>query len=317
MMKQMVAIVSLMVLGAACSDNGLVEENETLEARLEVVLEEQSILNETASELQALLDVAESDLALLETSQSEVEEARLVSQDDLTKTESELVSAQSELASVSKQLDDVSLELAEFKVQFDPEIRKSLLVEVASEVERACVSAIDKFDTAIANLIIWSDNWLPVSSRTELIAAVEECSASERSKTAEQRESDRLSACISVEPDQIEKRPDAYTGTCVSMYAVIVQFDSATGPCAFHANVSNRQERRSYNYDLRAAFGYSDSESQSAFVTDCSALDEIDGDDIVQIWATGNGAYSYSTTNGSTNTIPSFKIEKVVLIRKE
>ena len=101
------------------------------------------------------------------------------------------------------------------------------------------------------------------------------------------------------------------------MYARIVQFDSATGPCSFHAELSRSRSTRWYDYDVRSTFGYLDHVLMSSLLQKCPELDNIDADDYIKVWATVLGSLTYETTTGGTNHVPSFRIEKVELVRKE
>ena len=188
-------------------------------------------------------------------------------------------------------------------------------VAVEEEIERACGAAVDRYRTAVSSLIRWRSAYSSVMSRDEMTAAVEDCAEPERSQAAERAEF--LDNCERISVDQIEKNPDGLKGECFVMYGRIVQFDSNTGPCSFHANIARNQSSRWYDYDVRSTFGYEDDEILSAFRQDCPELDRIDGDDFIKVWGTVLGSFSYDTSIGGSNTVPSFKIEKVELVRKD
>lgn len=185
---------------------------------------------------------------------------------------------------------------------------------VEEEIERACGAAIERYRTAVSSLIRWRTAYSSVMSRDEMTAAVEDCAGPERSQAAERAEF--LDNCERISVDQIEKNPDGLEGECFVLYAWIVQYDAVTGPCSFHANISRNRSTRWYDYDIRSTFGYADDVLWSSLETDCPELDNIDGDDYIKVWGTVLGSYTYETLGG-TNTVPSFRIEKVELVRKD
>lgn len=186
---------------------------------------------------------------------------------------------------------------------------------VEAEIERACGAAVERYRTSVSSLIRWRSAWSSVMSRDEMVAEVEDCAEPERSEAAERAEF--LDNCERISVDQVEKNPDGLEGQCFVMYGRIVQFDSNTGPCSFQANIARNNSSRWWDYDIRSNFGYEDSEIASSFVTTCPELDNIDGDDFIKVWGTVLGSYRYDTSLGGSNTVPSFKIEKVELVRKD
>jgi len=186
---------------------------------------------------------------------------------------------------------------------------------VEAEIERACGAAVERYRTSVSSLIRWRSAWSSVMSRDEMVAEVEDCAEPERSEAAERAEF--LDNCERISVDQVEKNPDGLSGQCFVLYAYIVQFDSATGPCAFHAEISRNRSTRWYDFDVRSAFGYGSRWEGSFLRTDCPELDNIDGDDYIKVWATVLGTHNYESTAGWDVTVPSFKIEKVELVRKD
>ena len=186
---------------------------------------------------------------------------------------------------------------------------------VETEIERACGAAVERYRTAVSSLIRWRSAYSSVMSRDEMTAAVEDCAEPERSQAAERAEF--LDNCERISVDQIEKNPDGLRGECFQTYAYIVQFDSATGSCSFHAEISRNRSTRWYDYDVRSAFGYGSDWISSAFRTDCPELDNVDNNDYVKVWGTVQGTHSYESTAGWDVTVPLFKIEKVELVRKD
>lgn len=185
---------------------------------------------------------------------------------------------------------------------------------VEEEIERACGAAVERYRTAVSSLIRWRTAYSSVMSRDAMVEAVEDCAEPDRSQAAERAEF--LDNCERISVDQIEKNPDGLEGECFVLYAWIVQYDAVTGPCSFHANISRNRSTRWYDYDIRSTFGYADDVLWSSLETDCPELDNIDGDDYIKVWGTVLGSYTYETLGG-TNTVPSFRIEKVELVRKD
>ena len=186
---------------------------------------------------------------------------------------------------------------------------------VEEEIERACGAAVERYRTAVSSLIRWRTAYSSVMSRDAMIEAVEDCAEPDRSQAAARAEF--LDNCERISVDQMEKNPDGHRGQCFQTYAYIVQFDSATGSCAFAAEISRNRSTRWYDYDVRSAFGYGSDWVSSVFRTDCPELDNIDNNDYIKVWGTVLGTHSYESTAGWDITVPLFKIEKVELVRKD
>ncbi len=276
-------------------------------------------VGQLTSEVSTLKSELDDTKRALATAQAELLEANS-SADSLEQKKSELESQLREFRtraySAETQLSALKTQIEELRQRYDPEIRATAQAEVDAEIARACQAATDDIDADIEDIVRMDSSWTIVTTREDLVAAVTDCAQPERSRTAEQREAERLAACEKVSPDALEKNPADYENKCVHLYAYIVQYDSNTGPCSFHAEISDRRSRRWYDYDIRSAFGYEDSSVLSALRTDCPELDGIDGDDFVEVWATGLGAFTYDTAMGGSNTVPSFRIEKIELVAK-
>ena len=103
---------------------------------------------------------------------------------------------------------------------------------------------------------------------------------------------------------QIVKQPDSHIDENVILYGLVTQFDSATGPCTFRAELSHAQVGK-YDYEHNSMFTAGDG------LADCEALDDIVAEDIVQITATVTGSLSYDTTIGGSTTVPKFQVVKI------
>jgi len=121
---------------------------------------------------------------------------------ELDKTAIELASQLDELESDLRQArSDASAaeeQAEELLVRFDEEIRPELQTAVDAEIERACTMATEEYERVIANIVRWDRDWSPVSNRPTIEAAVETCPGPARSRTAAQREADRLGACETI-----------------------------------------------------------------------------------------------------------------------
>lgn len=275
----------------------------------DVTVERDSAMQDAAAAVEAT-EQAQSELDRL-TSQLESKDAEAADLESANRDlEAQLKAAESAVEANAQASADAQAALQEILVKFDVEIRAELETEVAAEVSRACDEAKADVDSAIAGIVRWSPDWEPVSTEADLIAAVESCSSAERSKTVEQREDDRLASCESVDIDALEKNPDKYAGTCIHMWARIVQYDSNTGVCTFRADMSRTKTTRWYDYDGNAIIS-------SASDPICPELDDIDKDDFIEVWATGAGTLTYDTTIGGSATATLWVIERVLLVKKE
>lgn len=101
----------------------------------------------------------------------------------------------------------------------------------------------------------------------------------------------------------LNRQPTRFDGECVTGWGEVVQFDGNTGPCAFHMNIDEDKQWRSYNYDYRVEMVV-----RSRTNTSCSWLDNLEEGDNVAFIAIGNGRLDYTTTSGGNMSIPSLKI---------
>lgn len=94
------------------------------------------------------------------------------------------------------------------------------------------------------------------------------------------------------------KDPDAHEGQGVSLWACIVQFDTATGTSAFRGNALNRDAGSSWFLDGENAVFQGDAGMLAPFVKD----------DIVAVTAIVRGTLSYDTVMGGSNSAPLFEV---------
>ena len=120
------------------------------------------------------------------------------------------------------------------------------------------------------------------------------------SRCAYDAETKYLEQCEKVDAKVMNKNPAAFIGKCITGIARIIQFDTRTGPCTFHAYIDGRS--------VRAQFGQTlDPNSQKDF-TECSFTKELVEGDVIRYWAYGVGAYTYATAIGGSATVPAFKL---------
>ncbi|WP_147433601.1 hypothetical protein [Galactobacter caseinivorans] len=108
--------------------------------------------------------------------------------------------------------------------------------------------------------------------------------------------------------NKLVKRPDGSKGKSFVLYAQVTQFDAATGECTFRASVSQRRMSSSYDYEHNAMFVAGDAD------TECKYLDDVVTDDIVKIYVTSMGSYSYDTQVGGNTTVPLFYVDKISVL---
>ena len=103
---------------------------------------------------------------------------------------------------------------------------------------------------------------------------------------------------------QVVKKPDSNVGRNLIIYARVTQFDSATGPCTFRANVSHAHVGK-YDYERNSIFNAGDG------LLNCDVLDDVVQDDIIQVTAEVSGSLSYDTQIGGSTTVPEFQVVKL------
>lgn len=105
----------------------------------------------------------------------------------------------------------------------------------------------------------------------------------------------------------LAKNPDSSAGSSLIVYGYVTQFDAATGPCNFRADVSAGIKEVSYEYEYNSILGTADD-------SDCPILDAVVQGDAVKIWVTSLGSYSYDTQVGGSTTVPSFRVDQIEIL---
>lgn len=101
----------------------------------------------------------------------------------------------------------------------------------------------------------------------------------------------------------IAKAPDSHVGERVTVYGTVTQFDSATGPSGFRANVDGVKHSKSYDYDTNTVLRGT-----------VPQLSNVVKDDMFRADVTVGGSYSYETTLGGTLTAPVLDINSITVI---
>ena len=97
------------------------------------------------------------------------------------------------------------------------------------------------------------------------------------------------------------KDPDAYADETYVVFGEITQFDSATGSDSFRADAAY--------YNAGSNFFYEG--ENSYFSGDEEMLREYVEGDIVKMYVTVLGSYSYETTSGGLLTVPEFYVDSI------
>ena len=114
-------------------------------------------------------------------------------------------------------------------------------------------------------------------------------------------ENEFYKTCETVDKKLINKNPEAFKGKCIKGTVRIAQFDSNTGPCAFQGYLGG-------GYDVRAQFGLTMNPDTQDELKECSWTKDLVEDNFITFWGYGLGAYTYTTSNGGSQTIPAFKM---------
>lgn len=101
------------------------------------------------------------------------------------------------------------------------------------------------------------------------------------------------------------KDPSSVKGKQFLLYGVVTQFDAASGKCNFLAATSNRVQTDAFGYLQNTWLTGGDGQSK------CDLLKNVVQDNLVKLWVTGNGAYSYNTQAGGNTTVPRFQVDQV------
>ncbi|WP_417366162.1 hypothetical protein [Glutamicibacter arilaitensis] len=126
----------------------------------------------------------------------------------------------------------------------------------------------------------------------------------EAAAKAEKAKANKAKQITKRELAQIVKKPDAHIDDNVIVFGRVTQFDAATGPCTFRADLSHAHVGK-YDYEHNSMFTAGDG------LFSCDVLDDIVAEDIVQITATVTGSLSYDTSIGGSTTVPEFQVVKI------
>lgn len=105
----------------------------------------------------------------------------------------------------------------------------------------------------------------------------------------------------------LAKDPDATEGANYIFYGTVSQFDAATGPCTFRSNIATAPQENTWDYSLNSVVTV-------AGEGDCPMLANVVQDDVVKMWVTSTGAFTYDTQIGGSTSVPMFVVRKVEVI---
>lgn len=96
----------------------------------------------------------------------------------------------------------------------------------------------------------------------------------------------------------IVKDPDAHIGDRVIVYADVFQFDAATGDDTFLAYADDAQWYDSWEFD-----------DNTMFIGTKKKFANVVEDDLIKVWGTVMGSFSYDTQIGGNTTVPMIMVE--------
>lgn len=110
------------------------------------------------------------------------------------------------------------------------------------------------------------------------------------------------STAQSIPYEQLKKDPDGIIGTVVTYKGEIFQYDSRTTTASMIISVTNK--------------GYGIWSDEIHLLLDPSLGANADENDLIQIWGTITGSFSYDTAMGGTNTIPQILVRYLTVTTK-
>ena len=142
------------------------------------------------------------------------------------------------------------------------------------------------------------------AEKAEADKKAKEKAEKEAKQKAEKAKANKAKKITSRELAQIVKKPSSHLDKNVILYARVTQFDSATGPCTFRANVSHAHVGK-YDYEHNTIFNAGDG------LANCDILDDVVAEDIVKVTATVSGSLTYDTQVGGSTTVPEMQVVKI------
>ena len=100
---------------------------------------------------------------------------------------------------------------------------------------------------------------------------------------------------------KVVRNPDAYVGKKYVIYGEVTQYDSATGEDAMLADVA-------YKNTARGNYGYFEGENSMITKGKATNMGDVVEDDIVKMYVTVVGSFSYDTQIGGNTTVPQFTV---------
>lgn len=172
--------------------------------------------------------------------------------------------------------------------------------EVEAEAQRACQAG---GTTGEADDIDFDTAWEQEGhSRASIQQHADQCAADARAAAA--------ANAGPIDVDAVVRNPDAVEGQFFRVVALVLQFDAATGQCAFRAAYDNTAHEYNFEYEGDNAV------IQGADLFTCPELDGIDNDDVVTATVMGAGSLTYDTQIGGSTTVPLFEVVAIENVDK-
>jgi hypothetical protein len=141
---------------------------------------------------------------------------------------------------------------------------------------------------------VWKDEWAQIDTREAFVAQVTECAAPQVAQRVETECADSPDVRL------LARDPDSLLGECYTLVVRVLQFDAATGPCAF---------RGAFDVTVHE-YGFEYVGDNAVFTTEepCPFLDGIYADSVATMRVLVLGATTYETQIGGSTTAPNFLV---------
>jgi hypothetical protein len=172
-------------------------------------------------------------------------------------------------------------------------------VSVSDDYSGGFRAEVDKLSGRPGNAILGNDDF---TIEDEVPQSVVDYSVElKKTRCSYDAQNEFYKQCETVDKKLINKNPESFKGKCIKGTVRISQFDSNTGPCAFQGYLGG-------GYDVRAQFGQTLDPNNHNEEKDCEWTEKLVEDNFLTFWGWGLGAYTYTTSNGGSQTIPAFKM---------
>lgn len=179
--------------------------------------------------------------------------------------------------------------------RFENASQEALSIEdgIGSKLREEINKRINPGDSILGNVNLGGDDmYQSINNYADELA---------KTRCAYNAQNEFFKQCETVDKKLINKNPESFKGKCIKGTVRIAQFDSNTGPCAFQGYLGG-------GYDVRAQFGQTLDPNTHDEEKECSWTEKLVEDNFITFWGWGLGAYTYTTSNGGSQTIPAFKM---------